>query len=87
MSGGQVDKTILSPSVHIHSWSQIESSVIGEGCDIGRRARIKNAILDKYVQVDPGVQIGYDHEEDRNRGFTVSPGGIVVVPKGVHVRA
>jgi len=28
------------------------------------------------------VEIGYDLETDRARGLTVTPGGVVVVPKG-----
>ncbi len=33
----------------------------------------------------PNVTIGYDPDEDRKR-FSVSPGGVVVIPKGAEVR-
>jgi glucose-1-phosphate adenylyltransferase len=51
---------------------------------IGENSKIKNAILDKNVVVEPGASIGFDIERDRER-FTVSPGGIVVIGKGVTV--
>jgi glucose-1-phosphate adenylyltransferase len=38
------------------------------------------------VYVEPGAEIGVDVEADRAR-FTISDGGIVVVPKGVRVAA
>ncbi len=31
--------------------------------------------------IPPGVEIGYDLDKDRERGFTVSQGGIVVIAK------
>lgn len=86
ISGGWVHRCILAPSVHVHSYAQVQESVLGEGVDVGRHARIRRAILDKFVRVDPGATIGYDLERDRER-FTVSPGGIVAVPKGTHVEA
>jgi glucose-1-phosphate adenylyltransferase len=51
---------------------------------IGDKAIIRNAILDKNVYVEPGAQIGVDIERDRQR-FTISPGGVIVVGKGVRV--
>ncbi len=56
------------------------------GADIGRRAVVRNAILDKHVSVAPGAKIGVDLERDRER-FTVSDNGIVVVGKGQQVEA
>ena len=54
---------------------------------IGRRAVIQNAIIDKNVVVPPGVQVGVDKEHDIARGFVVSPAGITVVGKGQEVPA
>jgi glucose-1-phosphate adenylyltransferase len=35
--------------------------------------------------VPEGAQIGYDAELDRSRGFTVTEGGLTVVPKGMKI--
>lgn len=87
ISGGRVDRSILAPSVHVHSWAEVEQSVLGEGCDIGRHSKVRRAILDKFVTIDPGVEIGYDLARDAARGLVISPNGVVAVPKGTHVRA
>jgi len=43
---------------------------------------VRRAILDKDVRVLEGAEVGVDHDRDRERGFTVSAGGVVVVGKG-----
>jgi glucose-1-phosphate adenylyltransferase len=86
ISGATVRRSVLSPSVHLHSHSQVEGSVLFAGVDVGRNAIIRNAIVDKDVVVDPGAEIGVDLDADRER-FTVSEAGVVVIPKGARVKA
>lgn len=81
VSGGKINRSIISPCVRINSFSQIDESIIFENVSIGRYAKIRRAIIDKDVVIPPRMTIGYDLEEDRKR-FTISPEGIVVVPKG-----
>jgi glucose-1-phosphate adenylyltransferase len=80
ISGGRIDRTIVSPQVRINSFAYVEESIIMDGVDIGRHCRIRRAIIDKGVRVPANTEIGYDPEADARR-FTVSD-GIVVVPKG-----
>jgi glucose-1-phosphate adenylyltransferase len=60
----------------------VQGSVLLHGVNVGRGAIIRRAIIDKGVVVPPGAQVGVDHDEDRARGFQVSPSGIVVIGKG-----
>jgi glucose-1-phosphate adenylyltransferase len=66
--------------VTVHSFTEIEDSILLEGVDVGRNARIKKAIIDKEVQIPPGMEIGYHLDEDAKR-FTVTAPGITVPPK------
>jgi glucose-1-phosphate adenylyltransferase len=84
ISGGNVKRSILSPRVTIHSFAEVEDSILLEGADVGRNAKIKRTIIDKEVQIPPGTQIGYDLDDDAKR-FTVTASGIVVVPKGIRL--
>ncbi len=84
ISGGLVQRSILSQNVRVNSYAEVEDSILLEGVDVGRYAKIKNAIVDKQVKVLPNAQIGYNKELDRKR-FTVTPNGIVVVEKGAVV--
>ena len=80
VSGGRVFDSVLGRNVFVHSWSEIRDSIIMDGVDIGRRCRIRRAIIDKNVHLPEGTVIGYDPEEDRKR-YVVSPTGIVIIPK------
>lgn len=84
ISGGTVRRSVLAPSVVVHTHATVEDSVVLSGVDIGRGSVVRRAILDKNVRVDPGAQIGVDLDLDRRR-FTVSANGIVVVGKGERV--
>jgi len=86
ISGGTARRTVLSPGVHLHSYSLVEDSIVMQGTEVGRNAVVRRAILDKDVKVAPRAQVGVDPEADRER-FTVSSAGVVVIPKGQTVEA
>jgi len=81
VSGAQVYRSILSPGVRIHSYALVEDSILFDGVEVGRHARVRRAIVDKDVRVPPGFDIGWDREADLARGLTVSEDGITVVAK------
>ena len=78
LSGGMVRGSVLGRGVRVHSGAYVEESIIFDNCDIGRRAKVRRAILDKNVRVPEEATIGYDLEEDRKR-YYVTDSGIVVV--------
>ncbi|WZO98587.1 glucose-1-phosphate adenylyltransferase [Isosphaeraceae bacterium EP7] len=81
VSGGQVFRSILSPGVRVNSFALIEDSILFDGVEVGRHARVRRAILDKDVRVPPGFDIGWNRELDLARGLTVTEEGITVVAK------
>jgi glucose-1-phosphate adenylyltransferase len=78
LSGGLARGSILGRHVRIHSGAVVEDSVLFDNCDIGRRARVRRAILDKNARVPEDAEIGYNLELDRQR-YHVTESGIVVV--------
>ena len=86
ISGGILHGSVVSYDVTVGRGAIVEGSVLMPSVRIGDKSIVRNAILDKNVVVEPGAQIGVDIERDRQR-FTISPGGIIVVGKGVRVSA
>jgi glucose-1-phosphate adenylyltransferase len=78
LSGGTVRNSVLFRGVRVHSGALVEASVILDNCDIGRRAKVRGAILDKNVRIPAGAEIGYNLEHDRHYHH-VTESGIVVV--------
>lgn len=87
ISGGCVERSIVSHDVRVNSWAHVEDSILFDGVEIGRHAKVRRAIIDKRVQIPKGMEIGYDLERDRARGFTVTDTGIVVLGKIDGVRS
>lgn len=85
VSGGIVERSVLSPWVKINSNALITDSVLLDGVVVGRNATIRRAILDKGVVVADGAGVGVDRQRDLDRGFTVTESGITVVAKGTLV--
>ena len=81
IADGRVERSVVSYDVRIASGAVIQNSVIMPNVVIGNNAIIRNAIIDKGVVIEPGAQLGVDHEKDAKR-YTVTESGIVVVGKG-----
>jgi glucose-1-phosphate adenylyltransferase len=86
IAGSRVERSVVSFDVQVQPSALIQGSVLMPSVRVGSNVIIRNAILDKNVIVEPGAEIGIDHERDLER-FTVSPSGIVVVGKGQIVTA
>ncbi|HSC26319.1 MAG TPA: glucose-1-phosphate adenylyltransferase, partial [Vicinamibacterales bacterium] len=78
ISGSRVAGSVLCPNVRVHSFCDVDQSILMPGVRIGRHARIRRAIVDRDVFIPRGALIGYDLEEDQRR-YTVTESGIVVV--------
>jgi len=77
-SGGSAVNCVIGRGVKIHTGAEVTDSILFDGCDIGRRARIRRAILDKNVRVPEDARIGFDLASDRKL-YHVTESGIVVV--------
>lgn len=84
VSGARVARSILSPGVFVEEHALVENSIVMNRVRIGQGAIVRNAIVDKGVLIPSGFKIGVDREVDRKR-FTVTKGGIVVIPKGMRI--
>ena len=74
VTGGNVSRSVLSPSVRVETGADVNNSVLLDGVVVGRGATVRNAILDKGVVIPPGAQVGVDIEHDRSRGLQIHDG-------------
>jgi len=80
VSGGAVKNSVLSPDVRVNSYSEVDECILFSHVSVGRRCRIRRAIIDRDVHLPEGTTIGYDAEADRQRYF-VTESGITVVTR------
>ena len=81
LSGGEVRHSIIGNRVRINSYASVEDSIIFSRVNIGRNARIHRAIIDKGVSIPSDMEIGFDPDLDRSRGFYVTENGVTVIAK------
>ena len=84
VDGGSVIRSVLSHNTKVGEGSLVEESVLLDGVQIGRGAQVRKALIDSEVVVPDGFRIGVNPEEDLRR-FTISPGGVIVVPRGIRL--
>jgi len=78
ISGSSVTSSVLFSDVRVHSYCDIQGSVILPKVTINRHAILKNVVVDRGCVIPEGMQIGIDLALDAKR-FYVSEKGIVLV--------
>jgi glucose-1-phosphate adenylyltransferase len=76
-----IQNSILGRNVWVNEGAVIEDSIIMDYTTIGKGARLRRAIIDRFNIVPADAEIGFDPVEDRRR-FHVEPSGLVVMPRG-----
>ncbi len=76
----RITRSVVGAGVRIHSGTVVEDSIILGNCEVGPDAVVKKAIVDKNNRIPSGFELGRNHEHDE-RYFTLTDGGVVVVPK------
>lgn len=80
ISGGRVNRSVLSPFVRVNSYCEVDESILLPRVTIGRYSRIRRAIVGNDVVLPENSRVGFDLEEDRALGRLVTASGITVVP-------
>jgi glucose-1-phosphate adenylyltransferase len=78
ISGATVTHSLLSNHVHVHSYAQIDNSVLLPEVDVGRHVRLRNVVVDRGVRIPPGLVVGEDPDAD-SRNFRRTENGITLI--------
>jgi len=78
ISGSCVTSSVLFSDVRVHSYCNIEGSVILPKVTVNRHVVLKNVVVDRGCVIPEGMQIGVDLALDAKR-FYVSEKGVVLV--------
>lgn len=78
ISGAYVRNSLLFSNVHIHSYSNVEDSVILPNVKVSRNVTLKRVVVDKNCVIPEGMTAGVNREEDARR-FFVSDNGITLI--------
>ena len=76
-----IRNSILGRSVWVNEGAVIEDSIVMDHTTVGKGARLRRAIVDRFNIIPADSEIGVDPALDRRRHY-VDPSGIVVVPRG-----
>jgi glucose-1-phosphate adenylyltransferase len=78
-----VQRSILGHSIRIHAGADIQESIIMDHTTVGKGAKLRRAIVDRFNLIDPGETVGYDRADDERRGYHVDASGLVVRARGI----
>ncbi|WP_149535508.1 glucose-1-phosphate adenylyltransferase [Siccirubricoccus phaeus] len=78
VSGATARRSLLFTNVHLHSYVALEGAVLLPEVDVGRRARLRNVVVDRGVRIPEGLVVGEDPVADAAR-FRRTEKGICLI--------
>jgi glucose-1-phosphate adenylyltransferase len=78
-----VQRSILGHSIRIHEGADIQESIIMDHTTVGKGAKLRRAIVDRFNIIEPDETAGYDREEDERRRYHIDASGLVVRARGI----
>jgi glucose-1-phosphate adenylyltransferase len=78
ISGASLNRSLLFTGVRANSFSKLDGAVILPNVKIGRRAQLKNVVIDHGVVIPEGLVVGEDPELDARR-FRLTESGICLI--------
>jgi glucose-1-phosphate adenylyltransferase len=87
ISGGRVNRSVISPFARINSYCEVDESILLPRTSIGRYSRVRRAIIGEDVVLPESSRVGFDPAEDRAMGRVVTESGITIVHSQSHLSA
>ena len=78
VSGASLHKTLLHTGCKVHSYAQLDGAVVQPYVEIGRGARLRNVVVDRGVQIPPGMVVGEDPQDDARRFRRTEKGTVLI---------
>jgi glucose-1-phosphate adenylyltransferase len=83
IDNAHVQRSIIGHSVRVHGGAEIQESIIMDHTTIGKGARLRRAVIDRFNVIEPSESVGFDRDQDERRRYHVDPAGIVVRARGI----
>ena len=81
VSGSTVRRSLLFSNVHVHSYCNIEDSVVLPDVEVHRNVTLRNCVVDRYCVLPSGLEVGVDPVQDRQRFFVTDRGVTLITPE------
>ena len=82
VSGARINRGLLFPRVQCHSYSSLKQVVVLPDVTVGRKAKIKNCVIDRGVRIPEGLEVGSDPMLDAKR-FRRTENGICLITQSM----
>jgi glucose-1-phosphate adenylyltransferase len=83
IDNASVRRSIIGHTVRIHEGADIQESIVMDHTTIGKGAKLRRAIIDRFNIIEPSETVGYDREQDAHHRYHVDASGLVVRARGV----